>query len=99
MAPTIFLLFINDLLKLPTVSRSFAYADDTVFVTSDVDVKALESNCNNDLQLIDNWCKSNKMPINMEKSHFLHHNSRADNSLALKIDNCGLKQQHETILL
>ena len=41
-----FLLFINDLLKLPTVSRSFVYADDTVFVTSDVDVKALESNCN-----------------------------------------------------
>ena len=99
LAPTLFLLFINDLLKLPTVSRSFAYADDTVFVTSDADVRALESNCNNDLQLIDNWCKSNKMPINMEKSHFLHHNSRADNSLALKIDNCGLKQQHETRLL
>ena len=39
-----FLLFINDLLKLPTISRSFAY--------SDIDVKALESNCNNDLQLI-----------------------------------------------
>ena len=44
LAPTLFLLLINDLLKLPTVSRSFAYANDTVFVTSDVDVKALESN-------------------------------------------------------
>ena len=44
LAPTLFLLFINDLLKLPTISRSFAY--------SDIDVKALESNCNNDLQLI-----------------------------------------------
>ena len=42
LAPTLFLLFINDLLKLPTISRSFAYADDTVCVTSDVDVKALE---------------------------------------------------------
>ena len=60
LAPTLFLLFINDLLKLPTISRSFAYADDTVFVTSDDDVKALESNCKDDLQLIDNWCKSNK---------------------------------------
>ena len=39
------------------------------------------------------------MPINMEKSHFLHHNSRANKRLALKIDNCGLKQQHETRLL
>ena len=35
----------------------------------------------------------------MEKSHFLHHNSRANKRLALKIDNCGLKQQHETRLL
>ena len=35
----------------------------------------------------------------MEKSHFLHHNSRANDSLALKIYNCGLKQQHETRLL
>ena len=67
-----------------------------MFVTSDVDVKALEYNCNNDLQLIDNWCKSNEMPINMEKSHLLHHNSRVNNSLALKIENCGLKQLHET---
>ena len=39
------------------------------------------------------------MPISMEKTHFLQHNSRANNSLALKIDNCGLKQQHETRLL
>ena len=43
-APTFFSFFINNLLKLPTISRSFAY--------SDIDVKALESNCNNDLQLI-----------------------------------------------
>ena len=28
LAPTLFLLFIYDLLKLPTVSRSFAYADE-----------------------------------------------------------------------
>ena len=36
---------------------------------------------------------------NMEKSHFLHHSPRANNCLMLKIDNCGLKQQHETRLL
>ena len=35
----------------------------------------------------------------MEKSHFLHHSPRANNCLILKIDNCGLKQQHETRLL
>ena len=34
----------------------------------------------------------------MEKSHFLHHNSRADNSLAIKVDNCGLKQQETRLL-
>ena len=44
LAPIIFLLFIKVLLKLLTISRSFSYADDTVFVTSDFDVKALESN-------------------------------------------------------
>ena len=44
LAPILFLLFIKVLLKLPTISRSFSYADDTVFVTSDFDVKALESN-------------------------------------------------------
>ena len=48
LAPTHFLLAINYLLKLPTISRSFAYADDT-------DDDTLESNCNNDLQLIDIW--------------------------------------------
>ena len=39
------------------------------------------------------------MTINIEKSHFPHHNSKANNSLLLRIDNCGLTQQHETTLL
>ena len=41
LAPTLFLIFINDLLKLPLNSTSFVYADYTTFLAKDLNIYAL----------------------------------------------------------
>ena len=99
LAPTLFLVFINDLLQIQLNSKSFAYADDTVFVNSNSNINSLEDCCNRDLRIIDCWCRSNRMSLNLEKSHFLLYNSKGQQNFILKIDNQVLERQTETKLL
>ena len=46
LAPTLFRVFINDLLQIQLNSESFAYADDTVFGYSNSNLNSLEDCCN-----------------------------------------------------
>ena len=59
-APTLFLLFINDLLESNMFCKSYAYA---------------VCRCNEDLSYINEWCNKNRMVINHNKSQFLIVNS------------------------
>ena len=60
LAPTLFLIFINDLLTLSKTdfftSSSFAYADDTVFLTSGNNLKQLKEKTSENLNIIVKWC-------------------------------------------
>ena len=96
-APTLFLIYINDLLKLDLTSTCFAYADDTVFLNHHKSANALEYNCNKDMGMINIWCVQNRMIINMEKSHFLLFNSNDD--MSLNFDSDRITRKHETRLL
>lgn len=96
-APTLFLIYINDLLKLNLASTSFAYADDTVFLNHHKNFSALEYNCNKDLDIINKWCIENRMVINMTKSHFLLYNSK--DNIELRIDGNRITCKQETRLL
>ena len=99
LATTLFLLFINDLLQIQLNSKSFAYADDNVFVNSNSNLNRLEDCCNRDLRIIDCWCRSNRMSPNLEKSHFLLYNSKGQQNFILNIDNQVLERQTKTRLL
>ena len=70
LAPTLFLIYINDLLSRTVYSSSFAYADDTVFLATSLDSRSLEFKCNQDLHLINLWCTENRMVINVKNLTF-----------------------------
>ena len=101
LAPTMFLVFINDLLKLPLHSLSYAYADDTVFVSHSHSIATLETLCNRDMEMISHWCKFNRMVINTNKSHFLLCNSSqsACSRFSVMFENTALLRQSSTKLL
>ena len=98
LAPILFQIYINDLLEIKMFSNSYAYADDTVFLTSHTDPCALISVCNRDLVLIDEWCKNNHMTVNIDKSHFLFMGD-SQQTYQLKIGNSFIGRRHETKLL
>jgi hypothetical protein len=101
LAPTLFLVYINDLLKQPTINSAYAYADDTVFIRSDRNITKLRDECNQDLQHILTWCKSNNMKINLRKSHYLLVCAPSSDctSFKLMIGNDIISKVHNTKLL
>lgn len=98
LAPTFFQIYINDLLYLKLYSTSYAYADDTVFITSNSNPSILNQTCERDLVSINNWCIKNKMSINFDKSHFLLSGGDCA-KVNLKVGNKEIKRKKETKLL
>jgi hypothetical protein len=101
MAPTLFSIFINDLLTNCSSSKSFAYADDTVFLVKSNCIDKLTFACNQELDFISTWCNANKMHINFAKSHFLLYGceSECSGTFALKLSNNHISRRHKTKLL
>ena len=103
LAPTLFLIYINDLLHLPKFSESLAYADDTVFINHSPVLTDLQLCCESDLETIRKWCEDNRMVINMKKSHYLlvDRSSSIPESeeFELQYDNQALLRKSETKLL
>ena len=71
LSPTLFSIFINDLLSLTKHLESHAYADDTVFYGSFSSMTELESQTQTDINSIVSWCHNNGMIINSTKSHYV----------------------------
>ena len=99
LAPTLFLMFINDLLTLPLNCTSHAYADDTTFFISCTDNQKIQSLLNHDLTIIQQWCDMNKMALNTTKSHYLLINPPKNCSLTIKLGRTQLKSRSSTKLL
>ena len=44
------------------------FADDTCLVLNHTDLKYLETICNNELNIVDDWFKANKLTANLKKA-------------------------------
>ena len=65
--PLVFLMYINDLPKTIQGTVSM-YADDTSLCHKSNDISKLESRISEDLELLDNWSKGNKLSLNVAKT-------------------------------
>ena len=66
LGPLLFLVCINDLCEV--LKTSFLYDDDTVLVIKNKDYYIAHRDMKHDLENIANWCKSNKLTINIYKT-------------------------------
>ena len=97
LAPTLFLMFINDLLTLSLSSSAHAFADDTTFTCSHSDSLQLGRSCSVDLEKIHGWCVLDRMTINVEKPHFLVF-GKPKSKICLKLGDDILSQSNNTKL-
>ena len=64
----LFLIYINDLCGVIKRCDIFLYADDTVLVTNEPDIYTAHMNLQRDLDNVANWCKGNRLSINIRKT-------------------------------
>ena len=67
LGPLLFIIYMNDLAHISRFSVSL-FADDTCLVLSHVDLKKLETICNNELEIIDDWFKANRLTASLKKA-------------------------------
>lgn len=67
----LFLVYINDLLKLPLNGHIQLYADDAMLIYTGHDLTALVTLINNDLNLIYKWFYDNLLSFNIDKTKYM----------------------------
>ena len=77
LGPLLFLMYINDLCNSVEHAKTFLYADDTVLITNAIDIYTAHLNLQTDLDNIANWCKGNKLCINIKKTKGMIMGSRS----------------------
>jgi len=71
LGPLLFLLYINDLPSYSPNLHFIMFADDTNIIYSNKDPNLLESTLNNELKIISDWFKLNKLSLNIKKTNIM----------------------------
>lgn len=71
LGPLLFLIYINDLSLISDNLFKIMFADDTSMFLSGKSLPDIERTVNNDLINVSTWLKSNKLSLNIDKTHFI----------------------------
>ena len=71
LGPLAFLFYINDITESFRHCQTLLYADDTVLLSSNLDVNVAAQNLQTDLLSLNNWCALNKLTINIKKTKIM----------------------------
>ena len=68
LGPLLFIMYLNDIKNLNLFSKMFIYADDITLICSAKSIQKLIDKCNSDLIKIENFCNSNHLKLNINKT-------------------------------
>ena len=71
LGPLLFLLYINDIVNASSLLHLIIFADDTNIFYSHKNIVTLMNDVNAGLKLINNWLLSNRLSLNISKTHFI----------------------------
>ena len=70
LGPLLFLIFINDLPAVCKKRKFYLFADDTNIYFESDSLDLLEKTMNKELKKVDKWLTTNRLALNVDKSHF-----------------------------
>ena len=76
LGPILFNIFINDIVNATKNLNCVLFADDSCFYYSHNDINTLIEIVNTDLLQVNSWLNSNKVTLNLDKSHFIIFNRK-----------------------
>jgi hypothetical protein len=102
LGPLLFLVYINDLPDICKKCFPVFFADDSNLFVSGNDPEQLISTINNEMLTIVNWLNTNKLSLNVKKTHYILFKSRRKNIVLhsnVKINNIIIDQVNYTKFL
>jgi hypothetical protein len=84
--PLLFLIYINDFsLTISKIANPILFADDTSIIVSNTNPEEFKSNISSVLIETINWCQSNFLKLNCDKTHFLQFLTKRHNEIKMQI--------------
>lgn len=71
LGPILFLLYINDIVNVSNLLLPIIFADDTNVFLSGPNLTELVKNINSELEKLVEWLQSNKLSLNIDKTHYM----------------------------
>ena len=101
LGPLLFLIYINDLYNVCLESVPILFADDTNLFYSGSHIETLVRSINDELSNISTWLKTNKLSLNVKKTHYMifHRKKAVMPNLKIQIDNQDIDQVYKTKFL
>ena len=102
LGPLLFIVYINDLPNVSSLTQSLLFADDTSIFCSHKDANHLVSIVNNELAKIIIWLRVNKLSLNLTKTNFMIFHPRQKKvsvNVPLTLENTVIKQVTDTKFL
>ena len=97
LGPLLFIIYTNDLPNCLTHSKVILFADDTTVYSTLEDIPTLFNNVNLDLDSLTEWFRSNKLSLNVGKTHYVifKNNPRPiDSNLNIKVGNIPIEHKN-----
>ena len=88
LGPLLFIVYTNDLPNSLSNCKTILFADDTTIYLSSTDITYLYRSANQDLETLTEWFRSNKLSLNVGKTHYVlfsHHHIDIPENLTIKI--------------
>lgn len=81
----LFLIYINDIIKIAEEGKIVLFADDTVLIVIGNNIKLAEQKTNNYLKLINDYTNENKLMLNIAKSKWMMIGNKTNNNAQINI--------------
>ena len=72
LGPLLFLIYVNDIINSSPILSFVLFADDTNILLSHNNLREIKNIMNLELINVSSWFKSNKLSLNISKTHFMH---------------------------
>ena len=101
LGPLLFLIFCNDIYKVLEFCNCILFADDTTIYKTHTNERFLKWSINEDLKLISDWFKANKLTLNLNKTvcMLFNHRTKTATQISIKIDDVVIPQVPHTKFL
>ena len=78
----LFLIYVNDICESSKILNFILFADDTNLFLSGENIHTLNNAINHELKNVTTWLASNKLSLNLNKTHFMVFKPKKENIIA-----------------